>query len=65
VDVVVFDDNGAVADIIELGNPTTGRFFFYRLAQGAFHTLPLKTDLLVVHEVTNGLFSREQNLPAP
>ena len=65
VDVVVFDDGGAVADIIELGDPTTGRFFFCRLAPGAFHTLLIKTDFLVVHEVTNGPFSGEETVLAP
>lgn len=65
VDVVVFDDDGAVSDLIELGDPTTGRAFFYRLGQSKFHTLLLKTAFLVVHEVTNGPFVRENTLLAP
>lgn len=65
VDVVVFDDDGSVSDLIELGDSTTGRAFFYRLAQSKFHTLLLKTPFLVVHEVTNGPFLREKTLLAP
>jgi cupin fold WbuC family metalloprotein len=64
VDVVVFDDDGTVAEIIELGDPTTGRAFYYRIAQSAFHTLLLKTDFLVVHEVTNGPFARDKTVLA-
>jgi cupin fold WbuC family metalloprotein len=64
VDVVVFDDAGAVIDIIELGDMTTGRLFFYRLDQSAFHTLLLKTEFLVVHEVTNGPFARDKTVLA-
>lgn len=65
VDVVVFADDGAIAEIIELGDPASGKLFFYRLEQSAFHTLLLKTDFLVVHEVTNGPFAREKTLLAP
>ena len=65
VDVVVFDAAGTVTDVIELGDPTTGRPFFYRLAPGAFHALVIKTEFLVVHEVTNGPFSPEETVLAP
>jgi hypothetical protein len=63
--VVVFDDDGTLTDLIELGDSTTGRAFFYRLAQSKFHALLLKTAFLVVHEVTNGPFVRENTLLAP
>jgi cupin fold WbuC family metalloprotein len=65
VDVVVFDDNGSITEIIELGDPTSGRFLYYRLGQSAFHTLLLKTDFLVVHEATNGPFLQEKTVLAP
>lgn len=63
-DVVVFDDNGAVTDVVELGDPTTGRFFFYRLDKNACHTLLIKTKFFVVHEITNGPFVPEKTLLA-
>lgn len=62
VDVVVFDDVGGVVEVIELGGPLTGRNFFYRLAQSSFHTLLIRSEFLVVHEVTNGPFLREATL---
>jgi cupin fold WbuC family metalloprotein len=65
VDVVVFDEAGAVVDLIELGSPGSGRRFYYRLSHSAFHTLLIRSDYLVVHEVTNGPFARERTVLAP
>jgi cupin fold WbuC family metalloprotein len=56
VDVAVFDDSGAITDVIQLGPPGSGRNFFYRLSHSAFHTLLIRSDFLVIHEVTNGPF---------
>ena len=58
VDVAVFDNAGALTDVIELGARGSGRNFFYRLSHSAFHTLLIRTDYLVIHEVTNGPFDR-------
>lgn len=55
-DVVVFDDRGEIVEIIALGDALSGRNFFYRLSDSTFHTLLIRTDYLVVHEVTNGPF---------
>jgi cupin fold WbuC family metalloprotein len=64
VDVVVFDDYGEIVEIIELGDTASGRNFFYRLSDSAFHTLLIRTDYLVVHEVTNGPFLRDRTVLA-
>ncbi len=65
VDVAVFDEGGAIVDVIELGAIGSGRKFYYRLSKSAFHTLLIRTELLVVHEVTNGPFDRNQTVLAP
>lgn len=65
VDVAVFDDEGRVIDVIQLGRPGSGRNFYYRLSRSAFHTLLIRTDFLVVHEVTNGPFARDKTVLAP
>ena len=65
VDVAVFDEAGDVVDVIALGGPGSGRRFYYRLSHSAFHTLIIRSDILVVHEVTNGPFSPERTLLAP
>jgi len=64
VDVVVFDDLGEIVDVIELGDTRSGRNFYYRLSESAFHTLLIRTDFLVVHEVTNGPFLSERTVLA-
>ena len=64
VDVVMFDDQGAIVDIIELGDAASQRNFYYRLSESAFHTLLIRTDFLVVHEVTNGPFLRDKTVLA-
>ncbi len=65
VDVVVLDDDGQVSDVIEMGEIDSGRSFFYRFSDRRYHTLLIRTDMLVVHEVTRGPFDPEATLLAP
>lgn len=65
VDVVMLDDRGDIVEIIDLGEAESGRNFYYRLSNNAFHTLLIRTDFLVVHEVTNGPFVRDKTALAP
>jgi cupin fold WbuC family metalloprotein len=58
-DVVVFSDDGTIDQVIELGPPSSGASFFYRLDDSRFHTLRLRSPFLVIHEVTNGPFKPE------
>lgn len=55
-DVVVFDDDGRVREVVELGEYATGRAFYYRLNVAAFHTVLVRSQELVIHETTNGPF---------
>ena len=64
-DVAIFDDSGNVTDVIALGPLASGRAFFYRLSESAFHTLLIRSDVLVIHEVTNGPFAPERTIVAP
>lgn len=65
VDVAVFDENGNLVDVVELGGAGSGRRFFYRLSSAAYHTLVIRSDFLIVHEVTNGPFDRAKTVLAP
>ena len=56
VDIVVFNDDGGIDRIVELGAPGSRRPFYYRMSNAFFHTLIIRSDLLVVHEITNGPF---------
>jgi hypothetical protein len=41
---------------VELGPPGGHRPFYYRMSNAFFHTLIIRSDLLIVHEITNGPF---------
>lgn len=56
VDIVVFRDDGEIDRVVELGPPGGGRPFYYRMSDAFFHTLIIRSDLLIVHEITNGPF---------
>ncbi len=64
VDVAIFDDVGQISDVVSLGAMGTGRKFFYRLSDSRFHTLLIHSDMLVMHEVTNGPFIKGQSINA-
>lgn len=56
-DVVVMDDDGEISQVVHLG---AGLNFFYRSSEPLFHTLLIHSNMLVVHEVTNGPFNNSQ-----
>ena len=64
VDIVLFDDEGKITDVVPLGDRDSGRNFFYRLSHPMFHTLLIRTNYLVVHETTNGPFDPNQSFMA-
>ncbi|MCS6771611.1 MAG: WbuC family cupin fold metalloprotein [Kiritimatiellae bacterium] len=64
-DVILFDDEGGIFDIVELGPPGGDRCFYYRQSVPRFHTLIIHSDMFVIHETTNGPFSPERTLFAP
>ena len=59
VDVVLFDEAGAVTDVIKMGEYASGRRFYYRISDPLYHTLLIRSEVLVFHETTNGPFKRE------
>jgi cupin fold WbuC family metalloprotein len=65
LDIVIFHDDGTIMKVISLGEPQSGKQFFYRLSAPYFHTLILRTDWVVFHEATNGPFRKEETVYAP
>lgn len=59
VDVVVFSADGCIQQVIPLAACDAGKAFYYRMSQPLLHTLIVRSDLLVVHEVTNGPFVKD------
>ena len=62
VDVVLFDDRGHIERIISMGDYASGKIFYYRMEVPIFHTLLIRSEVLVFHEVTNGPFNRDDIL---
>ena len=62
VDVVLFDDDGRIERVISMGDYASGKTFYYRMATPIFHTLIIRSEVLVFHETTNGPFDRGATL---
>ena len=55
-DIVLFDEKGAIEEVIALGPVRSGRKFFYRLAAPRHHTVLIHSEWFLIHETTNGPF---------
>jgi cupin fold WbuC family metalloprotein len=63
--VIYFDDAGAIADVIHVGDFESGRAFYFRNDGDRYHTQIITSPFLVFHETTNGPFSRLDTVFAP
>jgi cupin fold WbuC family metalloprotein len=59
-DFIFFDDEGRILDVIELGARHSGKDFFIRVPQGIFHTIIMRSPIMVIHEATPGPFDRTE-----
>jgi cupin fold WbuC family metalloprotein len=57
-DIVIFDDDGGIKEVVNMGDYKSGGMFYYRLNAPLFHTLIIKSDYLIFHETTNGPFKK-------
>jgi cupin fold WbuC family metalloprotein len=64
-DLVTFDEHGEVSEVIHLGAYGSGKTFFTRMAAPRYHMLLVRSDVLVVHETTNGPFRPDDTVFAP
>ena len=65
VDVVLFDNNGRIERVIGMGDYASGKTFYYRMETPIYHTLIIRSDVLVFHETTNGPFDKKDTIFAP
>jgi cupin fold WbuC family metalloprotein len=61
-DMVIFDEEGGVTQAIPLGEYSSGRKFYYRMASAFYHTLVIHSDFLVFLETTKGPFVRSDTV---
>ncbi len=65
LDVVVFDDEGTVAKVLRLGDYASGHGFYYRNDAAVYHTVVIRSPVVVLHETTRGPFNPSDNEQAP
>jgi len=65
VDVILFAEEGRITHVIRMGDHTSGREFYYRISEPLYHTLLIRSEFLVFHEITSGPFVRSDTLFAP
>ena len=62
VDIVVFEDDGQIRQVVSLAAGDSNKAFYYRMSAPLLHTLIIRSDLLVVHEITNGPFVKDGSI---
>ena len=65
VDIILFDEDGAIDRVLSMGDYASGKIFYFRMTTPVFHTLVIRSDVLVFHETTNGPFNRNATVFAP
>lgn len=58
-DVVLFNEDGSIRDVFPVGGVGSGKVFYQRLDQPTYHTLLIRSEFFVFHEITEGPFIRE------
>lgn len=56
MDALVFDEDGQVSQVLPMAPCGAGKAFFYRMPEGVFHTLWVRSSWLVFLETTKGPF---------
>jgi cupin fold WbuC family metalloprotein len=63
--VVFFEDDGRIAEVIDIGDFASGKPFYFRNDDPRYHTQIITSKRLVFHEITNGPFDRADTQFAP
>jgi len=59
-EIILFHEDGIIDQIILMGDIDSGLKFFYRLPPGRYHTILIKSEVVVFHEITNGPFREHE-----
>jgi len=61
-DIVLFDDLGNIVNVIKMGEYLSGNIFYYRLSNPIFHSLIIRSEVVIFHEITNGPLKSEDTI---
>jgi cupin fold WbuC family metalloprotein len=64
-DIIIFNEDGSIRDIIQMGEYSSNHNFFYRLNDNLYHSMLIYSDHLVFHESTLGPFDPATSSFAP
>ena len=64
-DIILFDEQGNIKEVVAMGEHSSGRKVYYRLSTPQYHTLIIRSNFLVFHETTNGPFQKLDTVFAP
>lgn len=56
-EIILFEETGEIEKIVDMGPAESGKPFFYRMPPRRFHSLAIKSELLVFLESTMGPFN--------
>ena len=65
LNVVIFNDDGSILEVVTMSDYGSNENFFYRLSKNYFHTVIPQSNWAVFHETTNGPFRRKDTIFAP
>lgn len=65
LDVVIFQEDGSIEAVVEMGDVNTSRHWYYRLSESLYHTVLIRSDIAVFHETTSGPFLTQERVFAP
>ena len=63
-DIIIFKNNGDIKNIINLGDFSTNKIFFYKFRKNTIHLLIVKSKYFYFKEVTKGPF-KKKNMSKP
>ncbi|MCE7505296.1 WbuC family cupin fold metalloprotein [Polynucleobacter sp. IMCC30063] len=62
VDILLFGDNGKIQEVIEMGDLSTSKIFYYKMPRDKVHTFLILSEILVFKEVTQGPFNYDETI---
>ena len=65
VDLYFFDEDGKVIKILSMGDRSSGKIFYHRISDPIYHSLIVRSDVVVFQETTKGPFNRFETIWAP
>ncbi len=61
-DLVLFEDHGAIVDVIRLGDYASKKAFYFRVADPRHHMLIIRSGTFIFHETTTGPLNPAETL---